>query len=67
MTVRILVEKGRCQGHGRCAAVAPDLFVLDDLGYLALADVEVADDTGTTARRGAQACPERAITILEEA
>ena len=67
MTVRILVEKGRCQGHGRCAAVAPDLFVLDDLGYLAVTEVEVADDKATTARRGAQACPERAITILEEA
>jgi ferredoxin len=67
VTVRILVEKGRCQGHGQCAALAPDLFVLDDLGYLALADVEVADDDAATARRAALACPERAITILEEA
>jgi ferredoxin len=67
VTVRILVEKGRCQGHAQCAALAPDLFVLDDLGYLALADVEVADDNALPARRAALACPERAITILEEA
>jgi len=67
VTVRIVVDKGRCQGHAQCAALAPDLFVLDDLGYLALADVEVADDNATTARRAALACPERAITILEEA
>jgi ferredoxin len=67
VTVRILVEKGRCQGHAQCAALAPDLFVLDDLGYLALSDVEVADDDVPIARRGARACPEGAITILEEA
>jgi ferredoxin len=67
VTVRILVEKGRCQGHAQCAALAPDLFVLDDLGYLALADVEVAEEKDAAARRGARACPERAITILEEA
>jgi ferredoxin len=67
VTVRILVEKRRCQGHAQCAALAPDLFVLDDLGYLALVDVEVADDNVPAARRGALACPERAITILEEA
>jgi ferredoxin len=67
VTVRIHVEKGRCQGHAQCAALAPDLFVLDDLGYLALADVVVDDDDAPTARRGALACPEGAITILEEA
>jgi len=67
VTVRILVDKARCQGHAQCAALAPDLFVLDDLGYLALADVEVADDDASTARQGARACPERAITIVEEA
>jgi ferredoxin len=31
--VRIRVDAGLCQGHARCAAIAPALFDLDDEGY----------------------------------
>src|SRR2546425_1109568 len=30
--MRVRVDPDRCQGHGRCYATAPDLFVPDDLG-----------------------------------
>jgi ferredoxin len=66
MSFRLHVERDRCQGHAQCAAVAPELFTLDDLGYLALTDVELSDDARTAARRGVMACPERAISIIEE-
>jgi ferredoxin len=28
--MRITVDRNACEGHGQCAAVAPDLFQLDD-------------------------------------
>ena len=30
--MRARVDAGHCVGHGQCAANAPDVFVLDDLG-----------------------------------
>jgi ferredoxin len=30
--LKIKVDRERCQGHARCAALAPELFVLDELG-----------------------------------
>ena len=33
MTLRVHVDPDRCQGHNRCKALAPSLFVLDALGH----------------------------------
>jgi ferredoxin len=67
VNVRVQVDRARCQGHARCWAEAPDLFVLDDDGYSAVNDVEVPPELEDAARRGANACPERAIVIVEAA
>jgi ferredoxin len=65
--VRIRVDRALCQGHAMCNMTAPDVYQLDDLGYNAFdGDVEIADDLADAARRGALACPERAITIVDE-
>ena len=66
MSFRLHVERDRCQGHAQCAAAAPELFTLDDLGYLVLTDLELSDEARGAARRGVMACPERAIAIIEE-
>ena len=63
--MRVQVNRSRCQGHARCWAEAPDLYLLDDDGYSAVADVEVPTGLEDAARRGAAACPERAIEIIE--
>ena len=34
--MRVVVDRERCQGHGRCHAIAPELFDLDELGYSVL-------------------------------
>jgi ferredoxin len=49
-----------------CFANAPDVYELDDVGYNVL-DGEMKVDPALTeqARRGADACPERAITVIE--
>jgi ferredoxin len=61
--MRAVVDGARCTGHARCNAAAPEVFALDDLGYALPGEVAVSADTEPAARRGALACPERAITI----
>ena len=63
--MRVQVDRSRCQGHARCWAEVPELYLLDDDGYSAVDDVEVPPGLEEAARRGADACPERAIAIVE--
>jgi ferredoxin len=66
--MRIRVERSRCQGHAMCFAAAPELFTIDELGYTELSgDLEIDEVHEEHARLGARACPERAITIVEDA
>jgi ferredoxin len=57
---------GACQGHARCAAIAPHIFQLDDDGYILPHDIEVKPGDEKLAQRGVRACPERALTLVEE-
>ncbi|MER9663335.1 ferredoxin [Mesorhizobium sp. M0159] len=61
--MRIIVQKAKCQGHARCAAQAPDIFKLDDEGYILPGDIEVAKGEELPASRGARCCPERALEL----
>ena len=64
--MRIVYERSRCQGHGRCYALAPDLFDSDDEGYaVLLVTGAVPTDQQAAARLAADNCPEFAITIEE--
>ncbi|PAQ09923.1 MULTISPECIES: ferredoxin [Mesorhizobium] len=61
--MRIIVHKAKCQGHARCSAQAPDVFKLDDEGYILPGDIEVAEGEQRLASRGARSCPERALEL----
>lgn len=64
--MKIRIEKTSCVGNARCAAVAPELFPLDENGYIAVAEIQVPAGQEELARRGAAACPERIILIEED-
>lgn len=64
--MKIIADISRCCGHARCAAVSETLFVLDDNGYIAITEVAVPAESAMVARRGVRACPERALTLVEE-
>ena len=65
MKVRVDAEK--CQGHGRCFALAPHLFELDEFGMSSVVgDGTVAPDEAAVARLVAANCPEFAVEIVEE-
>jgi ferredoxin len=64
--MKISIDKANCVGHARCAAIAPDLFLLDAEGYIAITGFDVPEDQEALARRAARACPERVISIVED-
>ena len=64
--MKVIIDKPRCAGHARCASVAPDLFELDEDGYIASEGFDVPEGQEAIAGRGARACPERIITITED-
>ncbi|MCC5579480.1 ferredoxin [Microtetraspora sp. AC03309] len=66
--MRVQIDPERCQGHGRCYDLAPDLFTEDEEGYgQVLADGVVPPDQEHDARRAVSNCPERAMTLLQDA
>jgi ferredoxin len=64
--MKIRVIEGKCCGQARCAAVAPEFFILNDEGYLDIPERQIAPEQEALARRGARACPERAIMVIED-
>jgi ferredoxin len=65
--VKLRIDPARCQGHGRCYDLVPDLFGEDDEGYgKVLGTGQVPPDKLQDARRAVANCPERAIELLEE-
>jgi ferredoxin len=61
--MKVSVDAEVCTGHGRCYALAPDVFAADDFGHCVVMHAEVGDDLAAQARAGADNCPERAITV----
>ena len=65
--MKLHIDSERCQGHGRCYALAPDLFGDDDEGFgKVLGDGLVPAGSEREARLAVANCPERAIVLDEE-
>jgi len=65
--MKVQIDSERCQGHGRCYDLVPDLFGDDDEGFgMVLGDGAVAAGKEREARLAVANCPERAIDLIEE-
>jgi len=53
-------------GHTMCQARAAEVYRITDEGFNEMGEFEVPDELRDAVRRGAVACPERAILILED-
>ena len=60
------MHPGLCDGHGLCHRFAPEVYFLDDEGYIAIHRMEVPPELEHAAELGASVCPARAITILRD-
>jgi ferredoxin len=64
--MKVHIDKSRCQGHGRCYAVAPALFEADDIGNgVEIGGGVVPAGLEDDARRAVMNCPEQAISVEE--
>ncbi|MCB1017845.1 MAG: ferredoxin [Acidimicrobiales bacterium] len=66
--MQVRIDDDKCQGHGRCYALAPTVFEPDDIGQgKVLGDGVVAPGDEEQARLAAANCPELAIAVDEGA
>ena len=64
--MEIIIDRAKCVGHARCKVVAGDLYPLDEAGYISIDKLAVPEGQEVMAQRGAKACPERIITVLDD-
>lgn len=60
---RLAIDRIRCDGHGLCAELVPELISLDDWGYPILRNDAVTDALLPHARRAVEACPVLALKL----
>lgn len=63
--MKVIVDTEKCQGHARCWSLAPELFHLDEGGYIEPGDVIVPAGQEQIASRAVRACPELALKLAE--
>jgi ferredoxin len=65
--VEVTVDAARCQGHTLCNMAAPGIFELDEEdGHAYVTQETVEGDLETLARKAADGCPERAISVTSK-
>ena len=63
-TLRIVVDGTKCDGHGICLLVLPELIALDTWGYASLESDPIDDPkTIASAKRAVHACPAGALAL----
>jgi ferredoxin len=65
--MKVIVDLGRCQGHGRCYDLAPDVFEPDERGHV---EMTVHGALPAILQRdasvGVHNCPESALQLVVE-
>jgi len=61
--MRVTVDKSFCVGHGNCCSVAPELFTLDQYGYVDITILDVPAGMEAQAQLAVDGCPERALVV----
>lgn len=63
--MHIELDRPRCEGHGLCEEVAPDLVHLDDEGELVIDvdEVTAGSDEEGHAREAVRICPVAALSL----
>ncbi|MEX1022125.1 MAG: ferredoxin [Dehalococcoidia bacterium] len=62
MPRKVQVDELSCEGHGKCAAAAPEVFALDDEDISHVMVDEVPDALLPNVENAIRLCPRQAIT-----
>jgi ferredoxin len=61
---QISIDRIRCDGHGLCAELLPEMIRLDDWGYPIIAPGPVPEALLPLAQRAVQSCPVLALAVV---
>ncbi|WP_020106630.1 ferredoxin [Nocardia sp. 348MFTsu5.1] len=61
--MRIVLDRMRCEGHGLCESVAPEVVHLDDEGELVVDVEDLPDSSAELAAAAVRACPVAALKL----
>ncbi|WP_405164894.1 ferredoxin [Nocardia sp. NBC_01499] len=61
--MRITVDRTRCEGHGMCEALAPNLFRVADYDVVELLADAVADTDRDAGQLAVDSCPMAALHL----
>ena len=61
--LELVLDRGKCQGHGRCFVLAPDIVTDDDDGFGVVAKALIGPDDLGSAQLVMSSCPEAAISL----
>jgi sterol 14alpha-demethylase len=64
--VRIVVDRGLCQGHGVCESEAPELFSVSKKGELTVLEERPAAELRQQLELAVKYCPTHALTIVDD-
>ena len=64
--MKVIVDNSKCQGHGRCYDLSPEVFDADDDGYVLLnIEGDLPADLEQKARTAVLNCPENALSLAD--
>ena len=58
-----VIDRIKCDGHGLCAEILPELIRLDDWGYPIIAPGPIHEQLLPLAQRAVESCPVLALAI----
>lgn len=63
--MKIAADRSRCEGHGMCEALLPDIFRVDDEGNVTVLADEVPESELDDVRLAVDSCPVQALRLSD--
>jgi NADH:ubiquinone oxidoreductase subunit F (NADH-binding)/ferredoxin len=63
---RVVIDWSRCDGHGLCAHLLPELIYLDSNGFPVIMDIPVPDWLEKDAAKAVEMCPALALRLVKD-
>jgi ferredoxin len=61
------VDRNKCCGYGMCAELCPDVFSLDENGFVVANMTEIPEELMESAEEAVYCCPEDVLKITKSA
>ena len=66
MTVRIVVDRDRCEAYAVCMRSAPEVFKVDDKDVMHVLVEHPGDALLDKVKSAVRRCPKQALTLIED-